>query len=450
MEVKQMSRKRKLAQLENTAETFALMLKREGFIAYKNKITFQNDEEMKDYINKKIDVCKYFDIKLGQGIPCLRTSCNNVIGANFYKSKGTTLYKCHNCNCWHDTISLFELILEVYKQQLGIMDYNAVMFVIRMQFVPDYKSDFYKEFQNIIEHNRMMINNLHHRKYLARLFKRRNLFEFYEDFTELALIYMKEDEEIPYSFYCSNSVIKRTFTYILGKPGSNYQIEKTNLLVALGLIEKLDEDNCSKRMRAKIIRAKTIANKDKGYIKATNAYRLKKLTLEDIQEAERKAKIIIDNKVYVIKKDTFKEIAERDKKANKEAEVFIRRAKKAIKEELKAKGYIQVHKIVSKIDKKGKFYNKEQKQKLLDEHLKRIMSDYKLEIILVNENARKILNLTKSVKDNTEILVRQKNDITERKKTSIDNDVIIENVETVAGLSTIYTIEDISTTDVPF
>lgn len=450
MECIQISRKRKLTQLETTADTFALMLKREGYIAYKNGYRFENDEDIKNYINKKIDVSSYFGTENGHGMNCLRVSCNNSTGANFYKYKGITLYKCHwGCNCVNETISLFELILEVFKQQYKIMDYNIIMYKIKLMFNRNYTSIFYEEYSQIVEHNREMINNLHHRKYLYRLFKKRNLMDLYIDFTELALIYMREDAEIPYSFYCSNMVIKRTFKYVFNKPSSNYQIDKINLLVTLGLIEKLDEDNCGARMRAKIIKAKTIANKDKGYIKATNAYRMHKLTLDDINKAEALAKIILENKIYNVNSETIKEVKQQNKKDLKANETFVKRAKKAIKEELNAKGYIQIQKIASKIDKKGKYYKKEEKQKLLDENIKRIISDYKLEIILVNKNARKELNLTRSIKDDTEILIRKKTEISEKKKKAKDA-IIVENCETINNKNVKYEIEDIDTSVVPF
>lgn len=450
--IKQVSRKVKLSQLERMMDAYRLALKREGYLFYKEGKVYTNDEELKHCINC-IDITKYIGIELGQSIECVRVSCNNSYGANFFKSGDITLYKCHiDCNCVVDTISLYELILETYKQQLGIMDYNVAMHYIKLDFMPNYKSKFYVEFEEMINHNREMIQTLHHRKYLSILFKRRKLMEFYMDFTELALIYMKEDEEIPYSFYCSNSVIKRTFKYVFGKNGNNYLIDKANILVALGLLEKLDEDTCSKRMREKIIRGKTIAGKDKGYMKSTSAYRLRKLTLEDIKKAEKIAKFIIENKIYSINNETFKEVEKSNKKKDKQNETFIKRAKKVLKEELKNKGYIQLHKVVSKIDPKYKYYKtKAEKEKLLEENLKRIKSDYKLDVILVDDNARKALNLPKSVKDNAKIIVRKNNpNITTKLKVDGNNNEFIENVETKNGKSTNICIKPINTSDVPF
>lgn len=453
MECRQVSHKKKIQQLENSFDVFAVMLKREGYKAYANKISFNNDQAIKDYINQKIDVVKYFDIEWGEGIECLRVSCNNAFGANFFKHNKTTLYKCHiSCNCENDTISLFELIYETFKQQYRITDYNAIMYHIKLMFCQDYESDFYKEFREIVEHNRAVIQNLHHRKYLARLFKRRNLMDFYQYFTELALIYMKEDEEIPYSFYCSNSVIKRTFKYVFETSASNYQIDKVNLLVALGLVEKLDEDSCSKRMREKIIKAKIIASKGKPFmLKATSAYRMKKLSPADIEEAERRAKIILENKIYSIKQDTFKEIETQNKREIQRNETFIKRAKKVIKEELKNKGYIQIHKIVSKIDPKYKYYkSKKEKEELLDTNIKRIISDYKLEIVLVNNSAREHFKLTKSVKDDTEILIRKNVEFLNKKKSSKNDDVFVENTEVINNVTVTYQMEDIDTSVAPF
>ena len=452
--MKQLSRKSKLAQLETTMDNIQMALRREGYLLYKDGIFYTDDEDLKNRINC-IDITKYMGIELGQGINCLRVSCNNSYGANFFKSGNTTLYKCHiDCNCVIDTITLFDLIVEIYKQQRGVMDYNVALRHIKMDFMPNYESEFYKEFREIVEHNRKMIENLHHRKYLSMLFKRRKLMEFYYDFTELALIYMKEDEEIPYSFYASNSVVKRTYTYVFGKNGSNYTLDKANILVALGLVEKLDEDNCSKRMRAKIVKAKMLASANsadgKTYIKTTSAYRLRKLTLEDINNAEKVAKFILENKIYTIKPGTFKEIEKSNKKRDKANETFVKRAKKAIKEELKKKDYIQLHKVVSKIDPKNKYYNKAQKEQLFEENLRRICNDYKLDIIVVDSNARKAFSLTRSVKDGAKLLIK-KNNTKLNARLKIENDEeIVEIVETNNGKSESVKVKKILTDNAPF
>lgn len=460
MECRQISRAKKLKQLEDTYDRMALMLKREGYIAYNKGISFQNDDEMRHYINHNIDVRRYFEIEYGQNIPCIRTSCNNAYGANFFKSDdGTTLYKCHlECAYQEETIALYELICDVFKQQHKLYkadDYYTLTYKIKLLFCPDFESEFYKEYRAMINHNRALIEGLHHKKYLKVLFKRRNLMECYKDFTEIAIIYMREDEEIPYSFYCSNGVIKRTLRYVFGKnSGSNYQIDKINILVALGLVEKLDEEDCPKRMRDKIIRAKMIASQGKPFLyNSTSAYRMRKLTLEDLEEAERRAKILVENKIYTVKKDTFKEIEIKNKKETQRNETFIKRAKKAIKEELKKKGYIQLSKVVSKIDPKYKYYKtKKEKEELLDYNLKRIMSDYKLEIVLVNNEAREKFKLTKSVKDNAELLIKKSTEFNNKKKSSKNDEVFIESVEINSkGDTVVYAIDDsIDTSDAPF
>ena len=457
MECRQLGYKKKIQQLENSHDIFQAMLKREGYIAYSKNITFNNDTEIKNYINT-LDVAKYFGVENGENIPCLRVSCNNAYGANFYKDDGITYFKCHlNCNCKDkdtgkgDAKTLFGLVYEIYKQQHKTIDYNAIMYNIKMAFCQDYESAFYKEYREIVEYNRAVIENLHHRKYLARLFKRRNLMGFYKDFTELALIYMKEDEEIPYSFYCSNAVVKRTFKHVFGTSSSNYQIEKVNILVALGLVEKLDEDSCSKRMREKIIKAKTIAGKGQGYMKSTNAYKMVKLTPEALREAEKRAKIIVENKIYNIKQDTFKEIEAENKREAKKAETFIKRAKAVIKNELKAKGYIQMCKIAGKIAPKYKYYSsRAEKEKLLAENIKRIKSDYKLESILVDDAARKYFKLTRSVKNDTELIIKRNIDLTSRKKVNKD-ELVVEMIEKINGLTIKTQIsDDIDTSDVPW
>lgn len=444
---RELSRKAKLAQLEDTMDSFQMALRREGYLFYKEGAYYTNDAELKDRINT-IDITKYLGIKLGERIDCIRTSCNNVHSANFFKNGNTTLYKClDDCNCVIDTISLFDLIVEIYKQQVGVLDYNVALRYMKMDFMPNYESEFYREFREIIEHNRNLIENLHHRKNLALLFKRRKLMEFYYDFTELAMIYMKEDEEIPYSFYASNAVVKRTFNYVFGKTGSNYLLDKANILVALGLIEKLDEDSCSKRMRDKIVKAKIIANNGKGYIKTTSAYRLRKLTPEDINRAEKLAKIILENKIYTIKADTFKEIEKSNRKREKQNETFVKRAKEAIKEELKEKDYIQLHKVVSKIDKKGKYYNKAEKEKLFEENLRRIRNDLKLDVIEVDNNTRQVFRLTRSVKDGTQIIIKKNNKKLNARLKNKDGKKVVEIIE---DNNSVLIESDIDTSEAPF
>lgn len=463
MECRQISRKKKLPQLDDTFDRIFLMLKREGFKAYNNGYRFNSDDEIIEYINYKIDVRKYFEVEYGQSIPCLRRSCNNAYGANFFQADdGATLYKCAlDCGHYNEpVVSLFKFVTDSFKYQHKLNrldDYYTLMYKVKLVFCPDLESEFYKEFRSIIEHNKTIVESADGRKYknLKALFERRNLMQCYFDFCDIAFIYMREDEEIPYSFYCSNRTVKRTLKFVLEKDScSNYQVDKINILVSLGLIEKLDEDNCPKRMREKIIRAKMIASEGKSFTyKATSAYRMRKLTIDDLVEAERKAKILIDNKIYTVKKDTFKEIEVKNKKEKQINETFIRRAKKAIKEELKNKGYIQTRKIVSKIDPKYKHYSsKIEKQELLDNNIKRIMSDYKLEIIIVNDEARKKFKLTKSVKDGAELLIKKSTKFDGKLKSSINNEIYRESVEVDSnGNTVVYAISnDIPDEETPF
>src|SRR5699024_8242092 len=143
-------------------------------------------------------------------------------------------------------------------------------------------------------------------------------------------------------------------------------------------------------------------------MKSTNVYRLVEITPAILERAETIAKVILDNKLQDVSKAKIKELETISKKTEQRHNTFVKRAKEVIRKEIRNKGYIQYRKIAGKIDPKAKYYKKADKEQLLEETIKRIESEAKLESVLVDSTMREKYNLTRSVKDGEIILIKAK------------------------------------------
>ena len=240
---KQFDLGQKLIQLDNTADIFIRMLRRESFIAYNKGIRFDNMDDLILYINTEIDVRPYLNIEYSKNFSCIRRSCINIHSANFYKGvNNITMYHCNDCGVKKNTTTLYRVIVEVIGAQLGTFDVSTITSYIRSLFDVCYVSEFYANLSSMTQNNVKMLRLVGKRTKLSQLLRGRKLIDFYSEFAELATIYMREDEPLKYAFYLSQSQIKKQYEYKLNKKASNYTVAKVNMLVALNLIEKVDED----------------------------------------------------------------------------------------------------------------------------------------------------------------------------------------------------------------
>lgn len=440
----------KLIQLDNTADIFIRMLRRESFIAYNKGIRFESMDDLILYINTEIDVRPYLNIEYSKNFSCIRRSCINIHSANFYKGiNNITMYHCNDCGVKKNTTTLYRVIVEVIGAQLGTFDVSTITSYIRSLFDVCYVSEFYANLSSMTQNNVKMLRLVGKRTKLSQLLRGRKLIDFYSEFAELATIYMREDEPLKYAFYLSQSQIKKQYEYKLNKKASNYTVAKVNMLVALNLIEKVDEDKLGERLKKKVLKRKEETIKDKQVMKSTNVYRLVEITPAILERAETIAKVILDNKLQDVSKAKIKELETISKKTEQRHNTFVKRAKEVIRKEIRNKGYIQYRKIAGKIDPKAKYYKKADKEQLLEETIKRIESEAKLESVLVDSTMREKYNLTRSVKDGEIILIKAKEKIKEKKKLDEDEKVVIKRIESLGGQEVVYIIDDIDISDVP-
>ena len=446
---KQLDRSQKLIQLDNTAEIVINMLKRESFLAHSKGIVFNDMNEIIDYINTEIDVRPYFNIEYSKNFSCIRRSCIQIHSANFFKgANNITMYHCNDCNVLKSTTTLYTVVMEAIGMQLKTYDASTINSYIRSLFDVCFVSEFYQELEDMTQNNVKILKKISRKGNLRKLLNNRNLFEFYEEFILLSSIYMREDEPLKYAFYLSQSQIKKQYEYKLGKKASNYTVAKVNMLVALGLIDRVNEDKLGARLRKKVQQRKEETVKDKHIIKSTNVYQLVHLTPEILAKAEEVAKVILEEKMQDVSKAKVEELIKVSNANLKKQERFIKEAKSVIRKEVRAKGFIQYRKIVGKIDTKARYYKKQEKEELLESTFRRIKSETNIDLIIVDKAIRERFGLKRSVKNGEEILIKKEEKI-EKKKINDEREIEVERYEIMNGEEIRYVIDEIDHTDTP-
>jgi hypothetical protein len=359
------------------------------------------EEEMFDAINRIEILPQFLGIEAGEHTTCLRPGCKFKTHANFFKSSENDiwLYKCPCCQTGEETITLAEFILEVFRRKYPNCSHRTIVQLIRRTFDVDFSKPFYKEIERRTSYNLDKLVNTEKDSYLHTLVRKRKLAEFYEEYSKIALMYTGEDN-FDYSFYASRGAILEYFNEVKSQSKSNAIVEKINLLSDLGFIKKIQFDDIPLEFREK---ARYKENKE-TWSKDVSAYKTETITEEQLVQAEEIAKAVICNKIYRNKVSLEETISETCS-FTKEEEQFLNRANKAIEDELNTKGYIALSSLVSKIDKKGKYYKKDEKEKLFNLLEDRIMLEANLKKIKATATNKKKYNM-KRVKDKETILIR--------------------------------------------
>lgn len=374
------------------------------------------EREMFDAINRLEHVEKFLQIEAGEHGACLRPGCNHKTHANLYKSEDDQiwLYRCPCCQSEKEVITFAELVIEVYKAQYPQLSHRSIVQAIRRAFDVDFSSDFYKGIAERVNYNMGVLNNAQDGSYLQKLIKKRKLDEFYEAYGEIAMKYAQEDN-YDYSFYASRSAVLEHFKTTERKHRSNAVVEKINLLTDLGFISRIAFEDIPYEYRKN---AKFKAVDAEIWFKDASAYQLNYITEEQLVKAEEYSKAIICNKIYRNKVSLEETINETCSFTKDEAK-FLDRANKAIDDELKSKGYIALSSVVAKIDKKGKYYKKADKEKFFELLEDRILLEANVKKIKATESNKKLYNM-KRVKDKEVILVKSD------KESGVSDRIIVE------------------------
>lgn len=384
-------------QLDNLFNLVVRMLVVEG---HKVKAV-EGEAEMFDIINR-LDIDMALNIVAGEHMPCVRPGCHYKTHANFFRASDSKiwLYTCPCCKAGVETISLAELVIELFKYKYPQCNHRTIVRLIRKAFDANFVSEFYVETNNRLQYNLEILRNVDKDSYLGKLIKKRRLEELLEDYSEIAQMYLLEDNAYDFSFYASRKILLEYFRDMKHTSKSNAIVEKVNLLADMGFITKITGDEIPQEMRKKV----KVKDDVDFFVKDVSVYQVRRITEEQLQQAEEYAKAVITNKIYRNKVSIQKSIDEACS-FTKEEELFLNRANKAIEAELKSKGYIALSTLASKIDKKSKYYKKAEKDALLELLLDRVLLEANVRKIKATETNKAKYNM-KRVKAGEVILVR--------------------------------------------
>lgn len=369
-----------------------------------NKIKeVEGEKEMFDAINR-LDIEVYLGIKKGVHGPCLRPECNFLSHANFFKASDSQiwLYTCPCCQAGVETITFADLILELFRSKYPSCNHRTIVRLIRKAFNLDFVSEFYAEAEQRLRYNMEQLRKVDKKSELGKLIKSRRLEEFLEDYNEIAITYLREDGEYGYSFYASRSIILQYFQDIKKETKGNSIMEKLNLMVDLGFITRLETDEVPSELKRKVNYRKFV--NEEYWLKDVAVYQVNRITDEQLKQAEVYAKAIRANKLYR-NKVSLDETIRNACSFTKEEISFLKKANKDINKELEDKGYIALSSVISKIDKKCRFYKKQDKERLYNLLEDRILLEANVKKIKATETNKKKYNM-KRVVDRETILVK--------------------------------------------
>ncbi|MCI7208531.1 MAG: hypothetical protein MSA15_21370 [Clostridium sp.] len=360
------------------------------------------EKEMFDAINR-LDIEMFLGVKEGQHGACLRPDCNFLSHANFFKATDSQiwLYSCPCCQAGAETITFSELVVELFKAKYPSCNHRTIVRLIRKAFNLDFVSDFYAETEQRLNYNMQKLREVDKKSELGKLIKSRRLEEFLEDYNEIAITYATEGEKYNYSFYASRSIILEYFKDIKKQAKGNSIMEKLNLMAELGFITRLQSDEIPSVLKRKI---KYRKDKEEYWIKDVSVYQVNRITDEQLAQAEVYAKAIRSNKIYRNKVSLDESIKETCSFTKKEIS-FLNRANKDINKELDEKGYIALSSVISKIDKKCRFYKRQEKEQLYNLLEDRILLEANVKKIKATETNKKKYNM-KRVVDRETILIK--------------------------------------------
>ena len=270
-----------------------------------NDYQINDPSQLIDCLNK-INLIDYLGLKEGYGYQCIRKDClSKMTNANFFRYNGIWMYKCFTCFD-EKPVAQSKIILEIIKSQHPNLKHLDIVNMVREMLSVDYKDEYYDMVKETISHNLEIIKNLDKKSYLHKLLTKRKLDIFFEDFSEMAKVYsMKQQSNSnKIAFYASREFMKKYFEFVLGKKANNSILQKIDVLNALGFIRKIGVDELDERMMDKVItyqaKMRMSAKNKKNFLKQVNCFTIEKMSPEALEEAERVAKIIIDNKINIL------------------------------------------------------------------------------------------------------------------------------------------------------
>lgn len=328
---------------------YALLL--EGM---KNDFKINNPDELIDCLNR-INLIEYLGLKEGYGYQCVRKEClSKMTNANFYKYNGIWMYKCFTCFD-EKPVPQSKIILDVIKTQHPNHSHLDIVNMTREMLSVDYTDEYYDMVKDTITHNLEIIRNLDKKSSLYKLLTKRKLDIFFKDFTEMARVYSmkQQSNNNKIAFYASREFMKKYFEFVLGKKANNSILQKIDVLNALGFIRKVGADELDERMMEKVItyqaKMRMSANNKKNFLKQVNCFTIEKVSPEALEEAERVAKIIIDNKINILTQ-AHMELIKKPKQLNENDLVAVETISNVISSLMGNKLYITQKALQSELD----------------------------------------------------------------------------------------------------
>ena len=320
----------------------------------KNDYQINDPSELIDCLNK-INLIDYLDMKEGYGYQCIRKDClSKMTNANFFKYNGMWFYKCFTCFD-EKPVAQSKIILEIIKSQHPNLKHLDIVNITREMLSVDYKDEYYDMVKDTINHNLEIIKNLDKKSYLYKLLTKRKLDIFFEDFSEMAKVYSmkQQSSDNKIAFYASREFMKKYFELVLGKKMNNSILQKIDVLNALGFIRKIGTDELNERMMDKVItyqaKMRMSAKNKKNFLKQVNCFTIEKVSPEALEEAERVAKIIIDNKINILTQ-AHMELIKKPKELSEGELETVKTVGKLIKKLLKKRPYIVERNLKEQID----------------------------------------------------------------------------------------------------
>ena len=347
---------------------YALLL--EGM---ENDFQINDPSQLIDCLNN-INLIDYLGLKEGHGYQCVRKDClSKMTNANFFRYNGIWMYKCFTCFD-EKPVAQSKVILEIIKSQHPGKTHLDIVNITREMLSVDYTDEYYQMVKETIAHNIEIIENLDKKSYLYKLLTKRKLDIFFEDFASMARVYsMKQqssDKKI--AFYASREFMKKYFEIVLEKKANNSILQKIDVLNALGFIRKIGVDELDERMMEKVIgyqaNIRMSSKNKKNFLKQVNCFTIEKMSPEALEEAERVAKIIIDNKINILTQAHLK-LIKKPQELNKKDLELVEEVSKVIKKLLRKKPYITEK------------YLKEQFDNLTKEVLNKALEDNNLMLV---------------------------------------------------------------------
>lgn len=319
-----------------------------------NDYQINNPTELIDCLNK-INLIDYLGLKEGYGYQCIRKDClSKMTNANFYKYNDIWMYKCFTCFD-EKPVAQSKIILEIVKSQYPELKYLDIVNMVREMLSVDYNDEYYCMIKDTIAHNIEVMKNLDTKSYLYKLLTKRKLDIFFEDFSEMAKVYSMKQQSSSnkIAFYASREFMKNYFEYVLGKKANNSILQKIDVLNALGFIRKIGTDELDERLMEKVItyqaKKRMSAKNKKNFLKQVNCFTIEKVSPEALEEAERVAKIIIDNKINILTQAHLELIKKPQELSSEELET-VEGVGNIIKQMLQTKMYVAEKDLKCEID----------------------------------------------------------------------------------------------------